>query len=201
MVRSMRIETLVRAHPDAVMLQPRTELPPFVESIKGVRDVFVLAISANELTQQYSREIESALKAGTNFRSALLFPDNSGVIEALTACSPSEATTDVQIGWIRSSIAILSRLAESPTQGKLEVGLYRGLPTMSMVAYDIDLEGGCIQIEPHAFRLAPMSRPAFLLRANGKSQCFDCYKKVARDLWDSSDKIVSSADTTSGRTA
>jgi hypothetical protein len=183
-----RMEQIIVSHPNAVILQPRTALPLFPERIEGVKNVFVFAMSANALVMQYSRDIESALKAGTNFRFLIVSPDNPA-LQAAHLSSPTLSDLETQIRWINDTLIMLKVIAQIKAKGRLEVRLFQGLPTGSLIAYDVDRDTGWIQVESHIYKQAPASRPIFILSARSKNEWFNFYRKTIVELWSESQEL------------
>jgi len=179
------IRNIVSANPNAVSLTSRDALPPFSESVSGANNVFVFAISAHSLVGQHYTVILNALKEGTHFRFVLVSPDNQA-LEAAPLASASSTDTEIQVRWIYDTLNVLGRLAQNDTRGTLEVKLFKGIPTTSLIAYDTDRQHGWFQIDPHYHRRTPLSRPTFTLKASSGSEWFKYYQELIEDVWNDS---------------
>ncbi|MCL4299775.1 MAG: hypothetical protein KJ077_28830 [Anaerolineae bacterium] len=182
------LEASVLAHPNMILLQRREALRSFPERVKGVRNIYILSLSANTLVMQNSDVIRNALETGTNFRFLLMSP-KSAAIHAAELSSPTSANTDTQIRWIEDTIEMLRQVTQKRTKGRIEVHLFDCLPTASIVGYDIDRDDGWLQVELHTYRKTPSSRPLFVLQANSRSEWYEFYCKVIEELWKESLEI------------
>ena len=187
--RTKRIEHVIISHPNAVALQTRQVLQIFSERILGVKNVFIFAISANALVMQNTRTIEKARRTGTNFRFLLLSPDNPALKSAFLS-SPSSSDFDTQVQWINDTVKTLKTIAQTKAKGKLELRLFQGLPTTSLIGYDADHDTGWIQVEPHVYRQAPASRPLFIVQASSRSEWFDFYREMITELWEDGEEVI-----------
>ena len=187
--RTKRIEHIIISHPNAVALQTRQVLQPFSERILGVKNVFIFAISANALVMQNTRIIENARRTGTNFRFLLASPDNPA-LRAASLSSPSSANIDTQVQWINDTVKTLKTMAKTKARGKLELRLYQGVPTTSLIGYDPRRDTGWIQVEPHVYRQAPASRPLFIVQASSRSEWFDFYRDMIAELWEDGQEVA-----------
>lgn len=180
--RLIKIERIVAPHPNTILLKTRENLDSFSERISEVDNIFVLAISANNLiTNEYSTILQG-LKKGTNFKFVLLSPDNPG-LQAVSDSSPSSSEISAQKEWIERSIDMISNLAKEEVKGTIELRLFNGLPTTSLLAYDFEIDSGWIQVEPHLYKRSPTHRPLYTLNVNSKSPWIDYYRELIDDVW------------------
>ena len=180
--RIKHIENVIMPHPNSILLQNRRSLPSFLDLISGVKNVFIFAMSANNLVTNEYRTIENALIRGVNFRFVLISPDNL-VLQVAPHSSPSAAALDDQVQWIQSTFEMLEKLSHIEKKGRLELRLFHGIPTTSLVAYDIEKENGWVQVEPHIYRQTPADRPLFVLQIGSKNEWIHYYRKVVAEIW------------------
>lgn len=188
--RTKKIEEVIQPNNDLVLLQPREALLSFSERIKNIDEIFISAISANSLLVQEYRTIQDALRKGTNLKILLIDPDNPSLQSAYFS-SASSTSINTQKQWVLNTMEMLENLSSASHKGKLQVGLFEGIPTCSIIAYDYQKDDGWIQVEPHIYKKSPVSRPHFDLYCSGKSRWLDYYKGVIDDLWDSRKEYIS----------
>ena len=187
--RLTKFESLAFPYPNSIAIVNRnTIVPPFQERVLHAKSVFIFAMSANTLLMQYSRDIEKALRQGTKIRFVLVAPDNPS-ISSLVASSPTSSNEETQISWIHHTVDMLREMRSRNNKVKLELRFFHGLPSESLIGYDVENESGYIQVEQIVHRQTPASRPLYLLRANSNREWFNYYRSVIEEIWTDSKEV------------
>ena len=178
-----RVEQAHPKDPDNVVLKTRETIPLITERLRNVKSVIIIAISANALLSSHIHRIEKAFQEGTKFRLLLMDPE-SPYLGAVAMSEPAIYSAEHQAQRIIDSVRLATKLSRDGVgSGQMEVRYFRGIPTVSIIAYDVDESHGLIQVELHSFQSALTSRPLFLLGKKQNPTWYKHYSTMIDKLW------------------
>jgi len=166
----------------------RSETPSLRDRMEsGTAEVYIFGLQLGHVVHELLPLIHRRAGEGYKVNLALLSPvDTSG--------KPLEWVNDMGIvhnfpnldQTLRTNIERLAQWSatlDDRRRKNIKIRLYYNIPTASVVLFDPNKPGGCIQIEPILHRLDPSQRPAFWVRRSDSNLLYSNLLLSYMDLW------------------
>ncbi len=188
-------------NPDAVRLgirgiyKNRSELAHahnFEDLFRHVKkEIFIGGSSLLSISTGSRDLIKEKVLAGINVRLLIMDPD-SEVVEIITRQIGGKATF---LNEIKTSLLLFQKLEEelddikSTTKGKLQVHVYRTIPSHSFISIDANEPSGIIIADIGPYLGKSHQRPSMML-ARKRGSLFDQYESLAEAMWEESKPVA-----------